>query len=328
MGRLVLALCLAVLAATGVARGQDAFMPGIIYALGAKFDKSFNEGAYNAFEAFEAATGTGYIEFEPQSMADFDRGVAAMTQRGATMIVVVGFYYAEPLTTIAPDYPDTDFVIIDAVAEGDNVQSILFREGEGSFLTGIVAAMQSESKVLGFVGAIDIPLIRKFIVGFEEGARHAVPEIEVLVNFVGTTPEAFNDPGRGYEVAISQFERGADVVFAGAGNSNLGVFQAADETGNFAIGVDSNQNHLYPGTVLTSMLKRVDVAVYRVLLDGAADSFQPGVVSLGLEEDAVGWAIDEHNRDLITPAMEAAAGEARAAIIAGDIVVTDPTAAP
>lgn len=327
MARLLLVICLALCAAAGTARSQDGFLPGIIYALGAKFDKSFNEGAYNGLQAFEAATGTSYLEYEPASVADFGKAVDAMTNRGATMIICVGFYYAEPLTTLAPDYPDTDFVIIDAVAEGDNVRSILFREQEGSFLTGVLAAMHSESKVIGFVGAIDIPLIRKFVVGFEEGARYAVPEIEVLLNFVGTTPEAFNDPTRGYEVAVSQFERGADVVFAGAGNSNIGIFQAAQETGNFAIGVDSNQNHLHPGTILTSMLKRVDVAVYRALQDGLSGSFQPGALSLGLSEDAVGWSLDEHNEALITPAMQAAAAAAREAIVSGEITVTDPTAA-
>jgi basic membrane protein A len=319
---------LGVAAVVGVGRaGEAPFRPGIIYALGAKFDKSFNEGAYNGLEAFKADTGTEYLEYEPASLADFGKAVDAMAGRGATMIICVGFYYAEPLTALAADYPDIDFVIIDAVAEGDNVQSVLFREQEGSFLAGVLAAMHSGSKVIGFVGAIDIPLIRKFVVGFEEGARHAEPEVEVLLNFIGTTPEAFNDPARGYEAAVSQFERGADVVFAGAGNSNIGIFQAAEETGNFAIGVDSNQNYLHPGTILTSMLKRVDVAVYRALEQGLEGSFQPGVLSLGLAEDAVGWALDEHNRALITPEMEAAVAAATAAIISGDIVVTDPTAA-
>jgi basic membrane protein A and related proteins len=321
-------MSLGVAAIGSAVRGQEApFLPGIIYALGAKFDKSFNEGAYTGLEAFKADTGTEYLEYEPQSLADFGKAVDAMTSRGATMIICVGFYYAEPLTTLAPEYPDTDFVIIDAVAEGDNVRSILFREQEGSYLTGILAAMHSQTGVVGFVGAIDIPLIRKFVVGFEEGAKHAVPEIEVLLTFIGTTPEAFNDPTRGYEAAVSQFERGADVVFAGAGNSNIGIFQAADEQGKFAIGVDSNQNHLYPGTILTSMLKRVDIAVYRALRDGLDGSFEPGVLSLGLREDAVGWSMDEHNSGLITSEMEAAAGEARSAIISGEIVVTDPTAA-
>lgn len=326
MGRLLLAVCVIVLSTAG-ARAQDDFLPGIIYALGAKFDKSFNEGAYNGLEEFKAETGIDYLEYEPQSLADFDKAVAAMTQRGATIVIAVGFYYAEPLATIAPQYPDTDFVIIDAVAAGDNVQSVLFREQEGAFLSGVLAALQSESLTVGFVGAMDIPLIRKFSTGFEEGAHHVDPEIEVLLNFVGTTPDAFNDPTAGYEVAVSQFERGADVVFAGAGNSNMGIFQAADETGRYAIGVDSNQNGLYPGTILTSMLKRVDVAVYRALQDAQSGTFEAGVLSLGLREDAVGWAIDEHNRALITGEMEAAALQARAAIIDGSLTVTDPTAA-
>jgi basic membrane protein A len=173
---------------------------------------------------------------------------------------------------------------------------------------------------------MDIPLLRKFITGYEAGARHADPAARTLVNFVGNTAAAFNDPTTGGELARSQFERGADVVFAGAGNSNLGIFQIADDMGRYAIGVDSNQNHLYPGTILTSMLKRVDVAVYGALEAARDGTWQPGVVSLGLAEDGVGWALDEHNAPLITDAMIAAVEAAREAIIAGEITVPDPTA--
>lgn len=314
----------AIAATAGPALAQDAdFTPGVLYALGEKFDRSFNESAYNALEAFEAETGLGYLEFHPQAIGEFEQGVDAMVSRGADHIIVVGFYYAQPLATIAPDYPDVRFTLIDSVAEADNVQSILFREHEGSFLTGIMAAMASETGTVGFVAAMDIPLLRKFITGYEAGARYADPEIETVVSFVGNTPAAFNDPSRGTELTISQIERGADVIFAGAGATNFGIFQAAVDNGVLAIGVDSNQNHLHPGWILTSMLKRVDVAVETALDASLADSWEPGILMLGLAEDGVGVALDENNAELVTDAMLAAVESARQAIIDGVLIVPD-----
>jgi basic membrane protein A len=314
------------LVAGAPAMAQDAITPGIVYAVGEKFDGSFNEGAYNALEAFKADTGIEYLEFQPANPTEFEQGVERLVRRGVDTVIVVGFYYAQPLSEIAPRHPDVAFTIIDAVAEADNVQSVLFREHEGSFLTGILAAMASETGTIGFVGAIDIPLIRKFIVGFEEGARHVNPDTEYLVNFVGNTPAAFNDPTTANELAVSQIERGADVIFAGAGNSNRGIFQAAEENGVLAIGVDSNQNGEVPGTILTSMLKRVDVAA-RAALDAAmAGTWEPGILSLGLAEGGVGFALDENNWPLMTPEMIVAVENAMIDIVNGSLVVTDATA--
>jgi basic membrane protein A len=204
-----------------------------------------------------------------------------------------------------------------------NVQSIVFKEHEGSFLVGMAAAMASKSGKVGFVGGMDIPLIRKFALGYDEGAKYVNPKIEIFQNMTGTTPAAWNDPTRGGELARGQFDRGADVVYAAAGATGLGVLQAAKDKGRLAIGVDSNQNQLHPGTILTSMVKRVDLAVYEAFKTTKDGTWKPGLRNLGVAEGGVGWALDQHNRSLITPEMERRLTQARADIIAGKIKITD-----
>ncbi|KAA0677362.1 BMP family protein [Roseomonas genomospecies 6] len=303
-------------------RAQD-FAPGLLYAVGQKFDKSFNEGAFTGAERFKEATGIAYRDYLPAGTAQFEQAVASLLRRGVTDLALIGFYYAAPLASLAPKHPAVRFTIVDAVVEAPNVQSVTFKEQEGSFLVGMLAAMASRTGTVGFIGALDIPLIRKFIAGFRQGARHARPDIGLLVNFVGTTPAAFNDPTTGAEVAMSQFQRGADVVFAGAGVSNFGIFAAAKDGGRLAIGVDSNQNHLYPGTILTSMLKRVDLAVERAFGEGRSGAWTPGPRALGLAERGVDYALDEHNRALVTPVLRDRLEEAREAIVQGRIQVLD-----
>ncbi|CAO3440585.1 BMP family lipoprotein [Azospirillum endophyticum] len=300
-----------------------AIQPGLVYAAGQKFDKSFNEGAFAGAERFKAATGIPVSEYLPSSPAQFDQAAASLLRRGVTDLVAIGFYYATPLARLAPAHPAVRFTLVDAVAEGPNIRCVTFKEQEGSFLVGVLAALASKSGTVGFIGALDIPLIRKFIAGFEQGARHARGDIKLLVNFVGTTPAAFNDPTAGAEVARSQFQRGADVVFAGAGVSNFGIFAAASESRRLAIGVDSNQNYLYPGSILTSMLKRVDLAVESSFEAARQGKWSAGTVALGLAEGAVDYALDENNRDLLTPAMLEAVEAARRAIVAGRIPVAD-----
>jgi basic membrane protein A len=219
---------------------------------------------------------------------------------------------------VAKDFPKLQFAIIDSVVNLPNVQSITFKEHEGSFLVGIMAAMASKSGKVGFVGGMDIPLIRRFQCGFEQGAKYANPKIQTSANMTGTTPTAWNDPARGSELAKAQFAGGVDVIFAAAGGTGLGVYQAAKDAGRLAIGVDSNQNHLQPGTMLTSMVKRVDVAVYN-----AFKRVTPGVTALGLKEGGVDIAMDEFNAKLVPPAMKARVDAARADIIAGKIQVID-----
>ena len=244
-----------------------------------------------------------------------------MARRGANVVVAVGFSFATPLEQIAKEYPDTKFVIIDSVVEQPNVQSVVFKEHEGSFLVGMAAALASKTGKVGFVGGMDIPLIRNFAHGYEQGVKHVNGDAEVFVNMTGTTPAAWNDPAKGAELAQSQFDRGADVVYAAAGGTGLGVLQAAADSGKLSIGVDSNQNYLHPGSVLTSMLKRVDVAVYNAFKDAMEGDLATGVQNLGLAEDGVGYALDEYNRELITPEMEAQLEDAKAQIIAGELTV-------
>lgn len=302
--------------------------PAVVFDPGTKFDKSFNEGVFAGATRFARETGIGVVEFEPTNETQFEQAHRRFAQRGFSPIVAVGFNQTSVVEKIAREFPGTKFTLIDGVVKQDlpNVQSVTFREQEGSFLVGVLAAMASKTGMIGFVGGMDIPLIRKFVCGYEQGARYAAPKTDVIQNMTGTTPSAWNDPGRGSELARGQFDRGVDVVFAAAGATGLGVLQAAKDAGKLAIGVDSNQNRLHPGTMLTSMVKGVDVAAYDSFKSAREDTWKPGATTLGLKENGVDWSLDDDNRALITPAMKAKADEARAAIVAGTITVVDYTA--
>ena len=316
----VLALTLTVV--TGRATGQE-LAPAIVFDMGGKFDKSFNEGAYNGAERFKKETGIAYREFEVTAEAQREQALRNMARRGSQIVVGIGFSQASGMEKVAKEFPAVKFAIVDAVVDLPNVQSIVFKEHEGSFLVGMAAAMASKTGKVGFVGGMDIPLIRKFALGYEEGARYVNPKVEVFQNMTGTTPAAWNDPTRGGELARSQFDRGADVVYAAAGATGLGVLQAAKDKGRLAIGVDSNQNHIQPGSVLTSMVKRVDLAVFEAFKTAKDGTWKAGVRNLGVAEGGVGYSLDQYNRGLITPEMERRLGQARADIVAGKIKVTD-----
>ncbi|HEY9568589.1 MAG TPA: BMP family ABC transporter substrate-binding protein [Thalassobaculum sp.] len=316
------ALALALFAAAGIAAAAD-FQPAVVFDMGGKFDKSFNEGVYNGVEKFKADTGIAYREFEVTNETQREQALTRMAARGADPVLSVGFAQAPALEKVAKEHPKSRFAIIDAVVDLPNVRSIVFKEHEGSFLVGVLAAMASKTGKVGFVGGMDIPLIRRFACGYVQGVKHARPDAQVFQNMTGTTPTAWNDPTKGGELARSQFDRGADVVYAAAGGTGLGVYQAAADSGKLAIGVDSNQNHLHPGTMLTSMLKRVDIAAYKAFMDAKNGDFSAGVQVLGLAEGGVDWALDEYNRALITDAMEAAVEKAKAGIVDGSIKVHD-----
>ena len=321
MKRLFLAASAALLASNFAV--ADEVRPAVVYDLGGKFDKSFNEGVYNGAVKFRDETGIDFREFEVQTDSQRVQALRNFARRGQDPILAVGFQYASAMDKVAPEFSDTRFAIIDSVVDHPNVQSIVFREHEGSFIVGVLAAMAAEGGKVGFVGGMDVPLIRRFACGYVQGARHARPDVEVFQNMTGTTGAAWNDPVKGGELAKSQFDRGAEVVYHAAGSTGLGVLQAAADAGRLGIGVDSNQNHLHPGHVLTSMLKRVDVAAYDVFDSARRDEWRSGVRVLGLAESGVGWSLDENNEALVTPAMKAAAEEAAARIIAGDIKVHD-----
>jgi basic membrane protein A len=307
---------------TGPVAAQE-FVPAIVFDMGGKFDKSFNEAAYVGAERFKKETNIAYREFEVTAEAQREQALRNMARRGSTIVVGIGFSQASGMEKVAKEFPNVKFAIVDAVVDLPNVRSIVFKEHEGSFLVGMAAAMASKTGKVGFVGGMDIPLIRRFALGYEEGARYVNPKIEIFQNQTGTTPAAWNDPTRGGELARSQFDRGADVVYAAAGATGLGVLQAAKDKGRLAIGVDSNQNYLHPGTILTSMIKRVDLAVYETFKYAKEGVWKPGLVSLGVAEGGVGYSVDQYNRTLITADMEKRLQQARADIVAGKIKVTD-----
>ncbi|MCQ4162451.1 BMP family ABC transporter substrate-binding protein [Roseomonas sp. GC11] len=318
----LLATALTALISLGSAQAAE-INPAVVFDMGGKFDKSFNEGVHNGAQAFSKATGVAVREFEPQNDTQREQALRNFARRGQSPIIAVGFSQASAVKAVAAEFPSLHFVIIDSVVEAPNVQSVLFREEQGSYLAGMLAALKSATGKIGFVGGMDVPLIRKFACGYVQGARAVNPRIEVLQNMTGSTPSAWADPVRGAELTRSQIERGADVIFQAAGATGVGVLQAAADAGKFGIGVDSNQNHLHPGRVLTSMVKQLDVATRAALEAARAGSWKPGVQVLGVAEDGVSLAFDQNNAALVTAEMRARIDQARADIIAGKVAVHD-----
>ncbi len=306
------------LTAALLAGGAAIADPAIVYDMGGKFDKSFNEAAYNGMEKWKKESGKNYLEFEISNESQREQAVRRMAEKGASPIIAIGFSQASSIEKVAKEFPKLQFAIVDDVVKVPNVQSVVFKEHEGSFLVGAMAAIASKTGKVGFVGGMDIPLIRKFECGYVQGAKYINPKAEFIANMTGTTGAAWNDPARGGELAKAQFAKGVDVVFAAAGGTGNGVYQAAKDMGKLAIGVDSNQNHLQPGTMLTSMLKRVDVAVYNVI-----KNHKSGLTVLGLKEGGVDYALDKNNEKLVTAEMKKKVEAAKADIIAGKIKVAD-----
>ncbi len=309
----------AALALTG---GAALAEPALIYDLGGKFDKSFNEAAFNGAELF-AAEGGSYRDIELQSEAQREQALRRFAEAGFNPVITTGFSIAPIMGEVALDYPDTKFVNIDGWLPEvpPNVQLIGFQEHQGSYLVGMMAAMASKTGTVGFIGGMDIPLIRHFGCGYAQGAKAVNPDIKIIANMTGTTPTAWNDPVKGSELTKAQIAQGADVVYAAAGGTGVGVLQTAADEGILSIGVDSNQNYLHPGKVLTSMLKRVDVAVYNSMKAGE-NLETGGFTVLGLAEEGVGYALDDNNAPLVSDEMKMAVDKAREMIIAGDLEVT------
>lgn len=310
------------LAAAAPALAQEV-RPAIVYDLGGKFDRSFNEGVFNGAQRFQEETGIAFRDFEPQNDAQREQALRRFARDGFSPILGVGFAHRSAIERVAAEFPETQFAIIDSVVDLPNVASYVFKEHEGSYLVGMIAAMASESDVLGFVGGMDIPLIRRFACGYAQGVKAVAEDARVIINMTGTTGAAWNDPVRGGELARAQIEQGADVVYHAAGGTGIGVLRAAADAGALGIGVDSNQNGLHPGSVLTSMLKRVDNATEQLFTSAMNGEFEAGVQVLGLAEGGVGWALDEHNEALITEEMRTRVAEAEEAIKSGAIAVHD-----
>lgn len=307
-------------AALALSAGAALADPALIFDLGGKFDKSFNEAAFNGAKRWAEETGGSFNEIELSSEAQREQALRRFAEAGFNPVITMGFAMADPLSAVAPDYPDTKFAAIDVTwLDLPNVRQVGFAEHEGSYLVGMLAAMASKSNTIGFIGGMDIPLIRHFGCGYAQGAKAVNPDITIIANMTGTTPAAWNDPVKGSELTQAQISQGADVIYAAAGGTGVGVLQSAADAGILSIGVDSNQNHLHPGKVLTSMLKRVDVAVYDAMKAGT--DMETGVFIMGLADDGVGYALDDNNASLISAEMKAAVDSARASIIAGDLKV-------
>ena len=296
---------------------------GVIYDSGGKFDKSFNELAFRTAERVQNELGWDMLEFEAANNTQIEQGMRKVADRGATLIVAMGFAQADAVAAIAPQYPDINFVAVDVCWVDDpagNIYQACYLEHEGSFLVGMIAAMASKSGTIGFVGGMDIPLIRKFQGGYEQGALHVNPNIKILANMTGTTPEAWNDPTKGAELTRGQIDGGADVVYQAAGGTGIGVLQAAADAGIYGIGVDTNQNWMHPGSMLTSMLKRLDLTIFVQAEKTAAGTFEPGIHFLGLADGMVGYAIEDGQ---VTAEMQSAVEAASAEIVSGAITVAD-----
>jgi len=299
---------------------------GIVFDIGGKDDRSFNAAANQGVLRAKKELPILLRDVEPGDPTSIEPAQRAFAQYGFNLTIGVGFAQGPIIKDVAADYPQLHFAIIDAVSDLPNVASLLFKEHEGSFLCGMIAAYTTKTGVLGFVGGMDIPLIHKFETGYEEGARYVNPKIKILQNYVGITDTAWNNPSKGRELANAQYEQGADIIFQAAGNSGLGVFDAAEGYRKFAIGVDANQNWIKPGFILTSMIKRIDNAVFSLVKDEVEDKFKGGIHVYGLDNDGIGYALDEYNKNLIPPSVIEKVEQAKRDIIAGKIKVTDAMA--
>jgi len=299
---------------------------GIVFDSGGKDDRSFNAAAYRGVKRAAKDFPIVLRDAEPGDPASLEPAMRAFAEVGYDLVIGIGFAQTPIVESVAKDYPKVNFAIVDGVSNLPNVASLIFKEHEGSYLVGMIAARTTKTGTLGFVGGMDVPLIHKFEVGYEEGARAVNPEIRVIQNYVGVTEAAWNNPGKGKELAVAQIGKGADVIFAAAGNSGLGVFDAAEQYDKYVIGVDSNQNWVKPGHVLTSMVKKVDNAVYQIISDLVSHRFKGGIHVYGLPDGGIGYAMDEYNEKLIPPGVIREVEAAKARIIRGEIKVTDAMA--
>ena len=303
---------------------------GIVFDIGGKDDRSFNAAAWEGVKRAARDFPIVLRDIEPGTPNAIEPAMRAFAERNFDLIIGVGFAQAPIMEQVAKDYPNIHFAIIDGSSNLPNVASLVFKEHEGSYLVGMLAAKTSKTGTLGFLGGMDIGLIHRFEKGYEEGAQSVNPQIKVIQNYVGVTDAAWNNAGKGKELALAQISKGADVIFTAAGNSGLGAFDAVEQQGkqngratHFVIGVDSNQNMVKPGFVLTSMVKRVDNVVYNIVQDVVNKRFSPGEHTFGLDTDGVGYAMDDFNRTLISPEAIAQTEIAKKKIIAGEIKVTD-----
>ena len=296
---------------------------GLVLDKGGKDDKSFNSAAYKGATEAKEKLGIELKVVESSDDSALEPALRTFAQRGYNLVIGIGFVQADAVKKVAQQFPKTHFLIVDSHVDLPNVRSVIFKEHEGAFLVGYIGALTSKTATLGFVGGMDIPLIRRFEFGYRAGALAARPEAKVLVNYVGSTTDAWKNPTKGKELALSQYQKGADIIFAAAGASGNGVFDAAEEKKAMAIGVDSNQNWIKPGRILTSMLKRVDLAVFEAVELETRTTFKAGKFSLGMKEGMIDYALDSHNRSILTPEVEKLANAMKSKILSRSVKVPD-----
>jgi basic membrane protein A len=304
---------------------------GVVFDVGGRGDKSFNDGAYIGGERAEKELGAHVRFIEPGDGSDRESGLRLLAAEGMDLVIGVGFIFSDDLTLLAKEYPNTKFAGVDYSVGTDkagnqiqpppNLAALKFREEEGSFLVGALAALMSKTGKVGFVGGMNFPLIHKFEAGYRAGVKHVCPKCTVISQYAGVTPEAFRNPGRGKELALSQYQQGVDIIYHASGSTGLGVFEAARQTHKLAIGVDADQYNEAPGFILTSMVKGVDVSVLKATAWVKDGTFKGGIYQLGLKEGGVNYVYDEHNKSMIPDAVHARVEQLRQEIIAGRIKV-------
>jgi basic membrane protein A len=316
---------------TAQAAADDAVTVGIVLDVGGLGDKSFNDGAYRGAMLAQNKLGAKIRLIEPGEGTDREAGLRLLAAEHMDIVFGVGFIFTDDATQLANEYPKENFAVVDYSLATDkngniippppNVAALKFKEEEGSFLVGALAALVGNSKKVGFVGGMDVPLIQKFEAGYRAGVKYVCPDCTVIAQYAGVTPEAFRNPGKGKELALNQYAQGVNVIYHASGSTGLGVFEAARQTGKYAIGVDADQYSEAPGRVLTSMVKGIDVAVYDMIDRVKNHTFKGGVYTYGLAQNGVGYVYDEHNRALIPDSVHARLEQIKADIIAGKIKV-------
>ena len=312
---------------------SDGLDVGIVFDVGGRGDKSFNDGAFLGGERAERELGARVHFIEPGEGSDREAGLRLLAAEHMDLVIGVGFIFTDDLTALAKEYPDVHFAGVDYALATDstgkvippppNLAALKFREEQGSFLVGALAALVGKSKKVGFVGGMDIPLIHKFEAGYRAGVKQVCPDCSVIAQYAGVTPEAFRNPGRGKELALAQYQSGVNIIFHASGSTGLGVFEAARQTGKLAIGVDADQYQEAPGFILTSMVKGVDAAVYDAIKRVKDGKFTGGIYQFGLAENGVGYVYDANNRKLIPDSVRTRLEGLREQIIAGKITVPD-----
>ncbi|MFZ4541339.1 MAG: BMP family lipoprotein [Rickettsiales bacterium] len=330
---ILLAVCMALAIGYSTRSHAEAtkakYEPAIIYLYsGEESDSAFINSAKSGIGRAEEEFRKPVTIVRTNASDDIANAIRKVADSGASPIILLGNQYVTPVMALAERYPNTRFTIIDGLAPPlyPNVQSILFKDHEGAFLVGMIAGKMSHTGFVGFIGGMDSPLIRNFALGYTQGVKYAATDVKVNVQMVGITADAWSSPDKAKEIAQTQYREGADIIFAAAGGSSIGVLRAANEMKKLAIGVDINQNGLFPGTVLTSMVKRVDIAVYDTLKNSYESSWSPGIKYLGIKEAALDYAVDQNNRSLITEKLIEQVATARDKIISGKITVESYTA--